>query len=241
MNHSVSFTPSTEHIEEIEKWLIEEKASSGEGFYCNWSIIKNFFKREELAVLLVEDKPVGFCCWGTTSDFTGQINIFEIKPDSRGKGLGASFAKNLENLFISKNIYVIDLQCEPENSETFWRKFNFIDVPKNVNYWGNQTVSLFKRLVPAKQEVAIHNGSNYIEMWDAEPYAIRNKDSKWKWNLDLSDVDKLSLPIIQPCEKDWRIKLVLEDKIVVDDKIKRFGGIEIDYGPYAIINKLPYS
>ena len=47
------------------------------------------------------------------------------------------------------------------------------------------------------------------------------------------------MPIIHPCEKDWRIRWVKGNTIVVDSKIKRFGEIEIDFGPYMIIKRLP--
>lgn len=240
MKYSVTFTPTDQQVNEIEKWLIEERDSSNEGFYCNWTIIKSFFKRGELAVLIVENNPIGFCCWRKTSELSGQINIFEIKPDFRGKGLGTLFAKELEKLFVSKNVCVIDLQCVPAESEEFWKKHSFIDVPFNIRYWDNQTKHLFKKLLPSLPEVSTHNGSNYIEIWDTEPIYTKHKESTWKWDIN-SDTGKLPLPIIQPCEKDWRIKLVTNNKIIIDDKIKRFGNLEIDFGPYAIITQLPVT
>lgn len=239
MKYSISLDPITQHLEEIEKWLIAERDTNGEGFYCNWTIIKNFYARNELVVLLVDNKPVGFCCWRKTSNLSGQINIFEIRPDYRGKGLGLSFTNKLLAFFVSKNIYVVDLQCVPENSESFWRKLGFIDVPPSIHFWDKQTTHLFKRLVPYQQQVQNHNGYNYIEIWDLEPYAAKNRESKWKWDLNITNEKKISLPIIQPCEQDWRIKFVQGGKVIIDDKIKRFGNIEIYNGPYAIITELP--
>jgi len=240
MKYSVNFTPTDQQVDDIEQWLIEERDSSNEGFYCNWTIIKSFFKRGELAVLIVENNPVGFCCWQKTSELSGQINIFEIKPDFRGKGFGTQFTNELEKFFVSKNVCVIDLQCVPEESEGFWKKHNFIDVPVNIRYWDKQTKHLFKRLLPSLSEVSTHNGSDYIEIWDAEPIYAKNKKSKWKWDINSHNA-KLSLPIIQPCEKDWRIKLVMNNKIIIDDKIKRFGNFEIDFGAYVVITQLPVT
>lgn len=239
MNYAISFTPTTSHLQQIEKWLIDEKNNSGEGFYVNWSIINAFFNRKELAVLTVDNDAVGFCCWRTTSDFSGQFNILEIHPTYRGKGLGAWFNSELEKFFVSNNILVVDVQCVPETSEAFWRKMNFIDVPPNHRFWDKQTTHLFKCLVPSLQPVVEHNNINYIEIWDAEPYATVDKDAKWKWDLDITGENKLVLPIIQPCHRDWRIRLVLDNKTITDNKVKRFGELEIDYGPYIIIQELP--
>lgn len=239
MNLAISFNPTNRELDQIEKWLIEERATSGEGFYCNWSIIKNFYDRNELGVLLVDDQAVGFACWRKTSEFTGQINIFEIKPDLRNKGLGTYFTKQIQEHFFEKNTYVIDLQCVPENSEIFWRKFEFQDVPSNIHYWDRQTVHLFKPLVRCAQGASHRNANDYIEMWDNEPYATKNKEPNWIWHIRINNENQLSLPIIQPCEKDWRIRLVRDNKVVLDDKIKRFGNVEIDHGPYAIITEVP--
>lgn len=241
MNLAVSFTPANSELVYIEEWLIEERNASGEGFHCNWSIVKNFYDRKELAVLIADGKAVGFACWRKTSELTGQINIFEIQPEFRSRGMGTFFTNKLLEYFLETNTYVIDLQCVPEISESFWRRFGFKDVPPNIHYWDRQTVHLFKPLVPCAQETLNHNGTDYIEIWDDEPYAARNKEAKWKWNLFLDNDTKLSLPIIQPCEKDWRIKLVQKSKVIVDNKIKRFGSVEIDHGPYAIIVEIPKS
>src|SRR5690348_10668850 len=123
MNFEVSFAPTIKELDFIEEWLIEERNDSGEGFYCNWSIIKNFYNRKELAVLIVDGKAVGFACWRKTSELTGQINIFEIQPEFRNSGMGTFFTNKLLEYFLETNTYVIDLQCVPENSESFWRKF----------------------------------------------------------------------------------------------------------------------
>jgi hypothetical protein len=192
-----------------------------------------------LAVVFADSQAVGFACWRKTSEFTGQINIFEIKPEFRSQGVGTYFTIKLLKYLTEKNIYAIDLECMPESSESFWRKFGFKDVPPNIHYWNNQTVHLFKPLVPCAHGALNHNGIDYIEIWDNEPYATKNKESTWKWNLNLNEENKLNLPIIQPCERDWRIKLVQESKVVIDDKIKRFGSVEIDHGPYAIIAEVP--
>ncbi len=240
MTYSISFTPTQQHLDEIEKWLIEEQSATGDGFYCNWTIIKSFFKKNNFAVISSNNLPIGFACWRHTSTLSGQINIFEIKPDFRKQGAGTYFTDKLLDFLIAQNIYVVDLQCVPPESESFWRKFDFIDVPSNIRFWDFRTQHLFRRLISHKQPTENYEGENYIEIWDAEPYATKNKESKWKWEIEINAENKtLKLPIIHPCEKDWRIRLIQKGKAVIDDKIKRFGSLEIDYGPYVIITELP--
>ncbi|HTM92375.1 MAG TPA: GNAT family N-acetyltransferase, partial [Flavisolibacter sp.] len=182
---------------------------------------------------------VGFACWQKTSEFTGQVNIFEIKPDFRSKGIGTYFTNRLLEHLLEKNTYVVDLECMPEGSESFWRKLGFKDVPSNIHCPDRETKHLYKPLIQCTKEVLSLHGNNYIEIWDNEPYATKNKEPKWKWNITVNSESKLDLPIIQPCEKDWRIRLVLNNKVVIDDKIKRFGNVEIDHGSYAIIFEVP--
>ena len=50
---------------------------------------------------------------------------------------------------------------------------------------------------------------------------------------------RLKKPIIHPCRKDWRIRWTQNEKVIKDDKIKRFGNIEIDHSSYMIIMELP--
>jgi ribosomal protein S18 acetylase RimI-like enzyme len=239
LKNYISFSPTQKNLEEIEKWLIEERDVYNEGFYVNWSLIIGFYSRNELAITIVNDKTVGFCCWRKTSEFSGQINIFEINRSFRRQGIGKLFLNELERYFLTKDILVIDLQCEPEASQHFWRKLNFIDVPSGTFYWSHKLIHLYKRLIPTLMETSELNKTNYIEIWDSDPIYTKNKESKWKWNLTIPNGRNLELPIIQACERNWRIKLVLDSKVVVDDKIKRFRNIEIDFGPYAIIRELP--
>jgi ribosomal protein S18 acetylase RimI-like enzyme len=152
MNLTISHTPTQDQIEEIKAWLIEEQNNSGEGFYCNWSIIASFYKRWNFSVISTNNKTIGFACWRNTSDLSGQINIFEIHPDFRRRGVGLYFTEKLLSHFVEKNVYVIDLQCVPSTSEIFWRYLGFTDVPLNIRYWDKQTQHLFKRLVPYQEE-----------------------------------------------------------------------------------------
>jgi hypothetical protein len=237
-NYCISDRPTKSQLVEIEKWLIEERKSTSEGFYCNWNSIKSCFESKNLVVFLSNDFPIGFACLRSNGELTAEISILEIKSNCRNQGLGDYFTKMLLDYLTKKNIYIAELQCAPEESESFWKKLNFLDVPDGVKFFLNK--HLYKVLIPSQKPVEICDGSICIEIWDDEPHLTRNKPSKWKWVPDINtQTKKFKLPIIHPCNKDWRIKVIHKGTTIIDDKIKRFGNIEIDFGNFAIIRDIP--
>ena len=125
----VSFNPTKKQLIEIEGWLLRERSQTGEGFYCNRRIIKNSFSKNEMATISKTSKTVGFAIWNNIADFSVTIDIAEIKPRYRKKGLGEELISRLIDYLISLNIYVAYLECMPESSEFFWRHLGFIDFP----------------------------------------------------------------------------------------------------------------
>ena len=55
MNFKTNFNPTKKHLSQIEKWLIDEKNKTGNGFYNHWNIISEVFNRNELVVLTEKD------------------------------------------------------------------------------------------------------------------------------------------------------------------------------------------
>ena len=60
LEYQLNLSPTLSDLQEIEKWLIEEKKASGNGFYCNWNIIKKAFKNKKFIALNQNDLSVGF-------------------------------------------------------------------------------------------------------------------------------------------------------------------------------------
>ncbi len=48
IEYKISFNPTEEQITEVEKWLIEEKKTSDEGFYCNWKLFVIHIKNKNV-------------------------------------------------------------------------------------------------------------------------------------------------------------------------------------------------
>jgi GNAT superfamily N-acetyltransferase len=234
----ISFKPKLDQLNEIEKWLIDERNSTGNGFYCNWNIIKSSYDEKKLAIISEDNRAVGFITWSYYVEFIATIEITEIKPTHRNRGLGKQLVSKLTQRLISKNFYVIKLQCSPSSSEPIWRHLGFTDFPKHDN-WNRGNKELFKILVP-HLEIQKNITCEYIELWNDEPYCTQKVNSTWKWNLSFKDgTRELEKPIIQPCHYDWRIRWANNNLIFKDEKVKRFGQDKIDFGGFLIIQKMP--
>ena len=238
----VSFSPTDKQVGEIEKWLIAERKKTGDGFYCNWDIIKSSFDKNELATISLKTKTVGFATWRLTTDKTARIEIAEVKPTHRKKGIGKKLTTELLNFLQDKNIFVVDLQCSPETSEPVWKRLGFVEFPDppenyNFNYDGNK--KLFSILTEHLQTSSVQHTDETIELWNDEPYTTdENTPPTYIWNLEFKNgTRKLSKPIIHPGHYEWRIRWRINGNTIEDDKVKRFGK-EIDFGTFIIIDEL---
>ncbi|MEA3451526.1 MAG: hypothetical protein U9Q83_06435 [Bacteroidota bacterium] len=87
MNIKTVVKPLKKHISEIEKWLIEERNKTGDGFYCNWNVIENAIKENRIIVLTIDDFAIGFVTY-RIDELIANIDIAEINPKYRKKEYG---------------------------------------------------------------------------------------------------------------------------------------------------------
>lgn len=239
--NSISEKPTKKQLAEIEKWLIEERNLTGDGFYCNWEIIKSSHKNDKILTISASNTTVGFATWSITSDHTATIEIVEIHPNYRKKGLCKYLISYLFKLLIDKSIYVVSLECSPISSEPFWRHLEFIDFPEEniFGYWNNGCKKLYKILTPYSQETTIIDDSEFIQLWDNEPNRSRDIKPTWSWKLEFKNGStELINPIIHPCIRDWKIRWIDKGKTIKEDKIKYLFKDEIDFGSFLIITHL---
>lgn len=234
-----SFSPTKYQLNEIKNWLIEEINSTGFGFYDNWNCIESAYNKREIATISENNQTIGFITWSNYAKFSAIINITAIKSTHRNKGVGKKLISKLFTKLIFKNIYSVRLECAPSTSELFWRHIGFTDFP-SCHYWNGINKNLYKILVPHLNQEREETMDEYIELWDNEPDFTEKLNSTWKWKLIFKDgTRELKNPIIHPCRKDWRIRWKNIDKIIIDEKVKRFGENEIIFEDFIVINKLP--
>jgi len=228
--------PTDFNLEEIKKWLIEEDEKSNEGFYCNWIVIEKAFKNKRLVTLDFKESPIGFLVW-SRGEICVSIDILEIKPKYRKKGIGKVFVELILEHFKQKGFMVTKLYCSPRKSERFWKKIGFTKFPNRG--CSESDLTYFKPLIKIQTISKKEHTENVVELWDVEPSLKNDYLPKWTWNIEIKN-DKLVLPIIQPCNYNWNLRWTKDGKIVIEDKVKYFGTMKfrVEYDPFLYIGKL---
>ena len=226
--------PTSKHLAEIKSWLLQERKNFNEGFYCNWNIIENSFNKNELFVLEFEKMIVGFISWTDHYGKYVDIDIMEIDPKFRSKGLGSILYNKTEEFFRDNNYLVIKLFCSPESSELFWQKMKFIKFP--LRGYSESELTYYKPLINVKELSHDRFLTNKIELWDIEPYQIKEQESKWTW-----EISQDNCPILHPCNPNWNLRQTRNRQIVKEGKIKYFDRKnEIEFGPFLYLTVNDY-
>lgn len=232
----IKLNPTENDIEEIKNWLKNEDAKFNEGFYCNWNIIWDSFLKKQLICCSINDTPVGFLVWSKGEIYI-EIDILEIRPEYRKKGIGHDFIEKISVHFKDLGFKALKLFCEPRESELFWVKEGFIQFPKRG--YSESDLTFFKPLVEILATTQKDKSLNKIELWDVEPHEATNLKAKWTWNINLNDYDCLKIPILHPCNINWNIRWTRNGQIAIEDKVKYFSrDYPIYSGPFLFIEDL---
>ncbi len=233
MNAHLNTSPSNTELALLENWLLDEYELENEGFYCNWNLIVDSYHQNQLATFCIKGEPIGFITWHD-GEIHRNVNIMSIHPNYRRKGLGRNLFTEFEKLTRQKGFVAIKLFCSPRDSEHFWRKMSFIQFP-NCGY-SEPSLTLFKTLIEVTPSI-LGNPMNKLELWDLEPYQIRNSRPRWTWDLlELS----ISKPILQACNNNWNLKWTSNGKVLEEGKVKYFqrNRSKINYPPFLYIKEL---
>jgi GNAT superfamily N-acetyltransferase len=234
LNFQLNLSPTQSDLKEIEKWLIEEDKISGKGFYCNWTIIEKAFRNKKIVTINNNSFPIGFLTW-KKGEIYAEIDIMEIKPENRNSGIGKHFFNQIAEFFKEEGFLAIKLFCSPIESEKFWKKMNFIKFPDRG--YSESNLTYYKPLIEIQQTTK-NNSVNKIELWNVEPYQAKNYEPKWTWEIN-TNLDKLLLPIIQPCNCNWNLKWTKNGIKVKEDKVKYFSKKNrVEYDPFLLITEL---
>jgi GNAT superfamily N-acetyltransferase len=231
LDFQLNLSPTQPDLKEIEKWLIDEDKTFGEGFYCNWNIIEKAFRKNELITLNLDNLPIGFLVW-SNREIYAEIDVLEIRPKHRNKGIGKYFFDQISGYFKEKGFLAIKLFCAPRESEKFWKKMDFIKFPDRGH--SESDLTYYKPLIETLKTTEVCHSDNKIELWNVEPYQIKNHEPKWTWKIE----SEFS-PIIQPCNCNWNLKWTKNGKVIKEDKVKYFSNNQrVEYSPFLLITEL---
>lgn len=234
-DYRININPSVPDLKIIENWLIDEKEKYDDGFYCNWNIIEKSFQNDQVISFEENKNIIGFLVWNQGGIYT-EIDIMEIHPDYRKKGLGKIFYNKVESIFKEKGSLAMELFCEPRKSEKFWRKMGFIKFP--ARGYSESDLTFYKPIIDVSITTEKPNDLNKLELWDVELYQSNDKKSRWTWNIE-SKNGKLLKPIIQPCNVNWNVRWTKNGKIIKEAKVKYFSSTNpIEFSPFMYVSKL---
>lgn len=235
----IDFKPKESDLSYIMDWLYSENIKTETGFYCNRNIIKTCFVENRMAIISVNKYAIGFITWGFHTAYSAGIGIAEIHPAFRKFGYGKILANHLFLHFKDNNILTVDLECAPANSAHFWKKLKFKEFPKDER-WERHNIELYKILVDyQKPKVNTDTESEIIELWNGEPNETIHRLPVWQLQIKYKKgLKQFTEPIIFPCNYDWRIRWRKGDKVIFDEKVKRFNKIKIPNGRYLILENM---
>lgn len=231
--YEIKFRITSVELNEIEDWLKSDKLNSkkGNSFYNNWDLICKAHRENTIAIIKLENIIIGYSIWSVI-EIGAIIDIFEIKPDYRKRGVGKYFFKKISDNFILNNFKVIRLFCEPKKSEIFWIKMGF----RKFSYVSESIpdLSYFKPLIVINEPKINTDSCNKLELWDLEPHLAKKTKPKWIWDIDYDNFQ----PILHPCNSDWNIRLSIKEKIIKEKKVKYFSKKEIQFDYFIFIDEL---
>lgn len=224
---SISFFPVLRNLLEIEAWMTTEKNTPAQ-LQGNWPSIKRAFDAGLLATALLEDKTIGFFAL-KKKDRSVTIDVAEIHPDFRGKGIGRKLLNAVAAHLSTEKIYSLDLFCTPSSSEVIWKRLEFVAIPQSEN--NGLYLVITRCLKPATK---IMSDGETLEIWDPEsrsglPYITYNLQFE-------NDSRRLIAPIVLYAEYDWRAKWKVGGKVVKECKLKDLDPVMCDC---LILERLP--
>ncbi|KYG79082.1 acetyltransferase (GNAT) family protein [Roseivirga ehrenbergii] len=198
--------PTEEHLADIESWLVEEWNKTQNGFYSDWSMIPNAFKENRLSVITDNDYAIGFVVY-RISEFEVDIDITEIKPTERNRGVARQLINETLNFLKLKGVLVARLFCQPTNSEPFWKKIGFNNFPQIID---NKQIHMFKPLIETLKPTEKIETNSTIRLWNCPPHQADRISAKWAWDLNFKeDNETLVKPIISPVSREWQVQLII--------------------------------
>lgn len=222
-NIKVSFNPKQKHLDEISKWMVEEKkmpiSSNG-----NWPSIAYAFQNKNLVIATHKNNTVGFYTLSSL-DLTVSISVAEVKPNYRKKGIGKLLLEEIIKKYENQNTYALYLFCAPESSQRIWKKLGFKHFPNNTSNDRSDKIEMYKIIKPylKSRNSKFKNKNEIIEIWNEEPCRTNDENPTWVFNLKYKKKTKiLKKPIVHFGDFDWRIRWRRGKEIYKDCKYKYF-------------------
>lgn len=236
-------TPQMGRFKQITNWLREESESNECGFYCNLTVINKAFVDKDVFCITHNNEAIGFAVY-TKHRRTARIDIAEVCPSYRGYGAGRFLVEKCIQALAKHDVQVVDLECAPKNSESFWQHMGFCRIPDEMlegysQY--NKPIRMFRPTCQIQSQKSSYDTSDdIIELFDCKIWECEGREPRWSWPLfTIKDTETLDKPIIHPAHKDWCVRWKNGDRVIKANKVKYFCDDSINSGDYLILSSLP--
>lgn len=208
-------------LTEVLNWLAQEAAEGNSTFHPNRGLISEGHDEGDLVVMRDQGRVVAFSLGAP-----GVIDIFETRPDCRGRGYGRVLADHCIERAAAANMAAIEFECAPDTSLPFWQAMGFEEIPAPYGYNPWVMLRVGKRYpLPAGTpvEVVIRTFDEEV-MYDQgieplheyRPAAVRTENDV----VHLLDRVVLHEPGL-PRDHDLAVEIKLGGERLVLDKAKR--------------------
>lgn len=236
--------PGMRRLEEITVWLQKERQACGEGFYCNINVISKGFQDKKAYCITWKNKAIGFLIYSVFGK-KGRIEIAEVHPAFRGRGAGRLLVESTFTALAARKVLVLDLECQPAESERFWRLMGFSAMPEGIdeNYYHPycKPIVLFRPTRDSQSLTSYCPAGKIVELWDCPPWESKDRPPKWTWPVHTYENSKLLLkPIVHPANVDWRLRCTFGAEVIFDDKMK-YVCRDQRFGSFIVLTQLPVS
>lgn len=222
-NLKLEFHPSQAILNSFFPELKKEYEQKGYGIYCNWDIIQNFFKKDKIIILTLNNNPISFVTW-RRSDKVISLDIIWSLPQYRGKGLGYKFQQLLFKEFKKRGDVAIVVNCATSDGVSMAKRNGFI--PQNLySCFNNHNISF-------NPNISFSPNPSYIKILkNSEPLHFKNEDfrilcfeefhnnSSYFGEIPLN-VDFEAHPAFYYINFNWECKIVYNGEIVHESKMK---------------------
>jgi hypothetical protein len=161
------------HFNSIMAFLDMENEECGHSFSCNKSLIERAFNEGWMCCALSDDSDdvKAFIVY-SISDKIAELEIMCVDYRVRGEGFGTFLLSQFELFLISQGeAFIISGNCQPPESETFWRSRGFLNYPNTSDYNGYSSVYLYKSLYNVDLSKRFNDFCVVIELWDEDYYS----------------------------------------------------------------------
>lgn len=212
----LEFHPSQAALNSFLVELKKEYEQNGCGIYCNWDIVKDFFKKDKIIILTLNNKPISFVTW-QRNDKIISLDIIWSLPQYRGKGLGYKFQQLLFKEFKKRGDVAIEVNCATKEGLSMAKRNGFI--PKTLSANFNNDIDLKK--YPSYIKILKNTDFLFLNNEDLiiKCYEEYNDENSLYCTINLN-ADFINKPVYFYINCDWECKVLHNGSIIHQNKMK---------------------